>query len=226
MAAPPPTGSAYPLDGIADPFTGWDGTLDDSQDHTASFLPTSSFLPPSEFPWFGPSSAPVDWVRPGAAPFEPHSGDWHLFSGQADVSYKRLTRTVDLTGATTGELQFFTSYETEADWDYLFVEAHEVGSDDVDDAAGRQRSHRHDTGQSCPAGWNELHPFLDHYQTAAPGLLADRHHRQLERGDRGLGRLRGVGRSTCPRTPASRSSCRSATSPTGGPRASGCSSMT
>ena len=98
-------GSTYPLVGIADPYTGWDATLDESQDHTASFLPTSSFLPPAEFPWFGPSSAPVDWARPGAAPFEPHSGEWHLFSGQADVSYKRLTRTVDLTGAT--ELRSF-----------------------------------------------------------------------------------------------------------------------
>ena len=99
-----PDGSIYPLVGIADPYTGWEGTLDDTQDHTASFLPTSSFLPPAEFPWFGPSSAPVDWARPGAAPFEPHTGDWHLFSGQADVSYKRLTRTVDLTGATSGQL--------------------------------------------------------------------------------------------------------------------------
>jgi len=60
-------GASYPLAGIADPFTGFDATLDDSQDHTASFLPTSSFLPPAEFPWFGESSAPVDWARPGAA---------------------------------------------------------------------------------------------------------------------------------------------------------------
>ena len=159
-------GTAYPLSGIADPYTGWDATLDDSQDHTASFLPTSSFLPPSEFPWFGPSSAPVDWARPGAAPFEPHTGDWHLFSGQADVSYKRLTRTVDLTGATTGQLRFFTSYETESDWDYLFVEAHEVGTDDVDHAAGRQRSHRHRHRPQLPGG-------LDPEAAPVPGPLPD-----------------------------------------------------
>jgi Zinc carboxypeptidase/Immune inhibitor A peptidase M6 len=157
-------GSTYPLAGIADPYAGWDATLDASQNHTASFLPRSSFLPPAEFPWFGPSSAPVDWARPGAAPFEPHTGDWHLFSGQADVSYKRLTRSVDLTGASSGELRFFTSYETELDWDYLFVEAHEVGTDTwttLPDANGHTGT---DTGQSCPAGWHELHPFLAHYQ--------------------------------------------------------------
>ena len=159
-----PEGSAYPLEGIADPYTGWEAELDDSQNHTASFLPTSSFLPPAEFPWFGPSSAPVDWARPGAAPFEPHTGDWHLFSGKADVSYKRLTRTVDLTGASSGQLRFFTSYETELDWDYLFVEAHEVGTDTwttLPDANGHTGT---DTGQSCAEGWHELHPFLVRYQ--------------------------------------------------------------
>ena len=140
-------------------------SLDASQDHTASFLPTSSFHSPAQFPWFGPSSAPVDWERPGAAPFEPNSGDWHLFSGQADESYKRLTRTVDLTGATTGQLKFFTSYETESDWDFLMVEAHQVGSDawtTLPDLNGHTDT---DTGSSCAEGWSELHPFLAHYQT-------------------------------------------------------------
>ena len=60
---------------------------------------------------------------------------------------------------------FFTSYETEADWDYLFVEAHTVGADDwttLPDANGHTSD---DTGLSCPEGWNELHPWLDRYQT-------------------------------------------------------------
>ena len=160
-----PDGGTHPLRGISDPFTGWDAGLDDSQDHTASFVPTSGFLPPDQFPWFGPSSVPVDWVRPSSAPFEPHSGDWHAYSGQADVSYKRLTRTVDLTDATTGRLQFFTSYDAEVDWDYLFVEAHKVGSDawtTLPDLNGHTGT---DTGLSCPEGWGELHPFLAHYQT-------------------------------------------------------------
>ncbi len=88
-----------------------------------------------------------------------------MFSGQADESYKRLTRTVDLTGATTGQLKFFTSYETESDWDFLMVEAHQVGSDawtTLPDLNGHTDS---DTGSSCAEGWSELHPFLAHYQT-------------------------------------------------------------
>ena len=234
-SAPTPTSTAAARTPTAAP-TRWPGSptrspagtpaLGASQDHTASFLPTSSFLPPAQFPWFGPSSAPVDWVRPGAAPFEPHTGDWHVFSGQADESYKRLTRTVDLTGATRGQLKFFTSYETESDWDYLFVEAHEVGSDDwttLPDVNGHTDT---DTGAQLPGGRSELHPFLAHYQT----LQGDGARRRARPGPGtqppGPRPARRSGRSTCPRTPASRSSCRSPTSPTGEPRGSACSSTT
>jgi hypothetical protein len=159
-------GATYPLTGIADPFTGWDATtLDDGQDHTASFLPTSASC-------HRHSSRGSDRVRPRStgrdrAPRRsdrtPATGSCSV--GQADESYKRLTRTVDLTAATAGRLEFVTSYETEGNSDYLFVEAHEVGSDDwttLPDLNGHTNT---DTGLSRPEGWNELHPFLDHYQT-------------------------------------------------------------
>ena len=63
------------------------------------------------------------------------------------------------------ELSFFTSYDTEQDWDFLFVEAHTVGQEDwvtleVPGITG------HGTGESCAAGWFELHPWLEQYQTA------------------------------------------------------------
>ena len=164
-------GTPYPLGGDAGAFAGFAGALNapgsaGNQDHTASFLTTSSFLPPDQFPQFA-SSAPVGWVRPGGAPFDPRTGDWYLYSGQSDVSYKRLTRTVDLTGATSGELSFHTSYDIEADWDFLLVEAHEVGSDEwttLPDANGNTSTA---TGESCQSGWaEELHPFLGHYVDA------------------------------------------------------------
>jgi hypothetical protein len=163
----PPT--FYPLTGVGAPYEGWSATLNapgsaGNQDHTASFIPTSNVLPTTQFPWFGESTAPVDWVRPGSPPFEPFDGDWYAFSGRGDENYKRLTRTIDLTGATAGELRFNTSYATEADWDFVFVEAHEVGSDDwttLPDANGHtDRS----VGDSCAEGIvDELHPFLAHY---------------------------------------------------------------
>lgn len=165
-----PGGDIYPLTGNAGQFDGFTGTPNapgsaENQGHSASFLSTSSFLPPAQFPQFG-GSATVDWLRPGGAPFDPHTGDWYVYSGRTDVSYKRLARTVDMTTAASGQLKFFTSYDTEPDWDYLFVEAHEVGTDNwttLPDANGHTTS---GTGDSCASGWRDLHPHLNHYQGA------------------------------------------------------------
>ena len=49
------SGAAGAFDGFAGTFNGGDSA--DNQDHTASLLATSSFLPPAEFPQFA-SSAP------------------------------------------------------------------------------------------------------------------------------------------------------------------------
>jgi hypothetical protein len=166
------TGEAgpYPLEGSEGRFAGFAGTLNapgsaENQLHTASFLTTSSFLPKKQFPQFA-SAGPVEWKRPGAAPFDPYAGDWYLWSGQSNSSYKRLSRTVDLTSSTTGRLAFRTSYDTEAAWDFLFVEARTVGADDwttLPDANGHTTT---ETGDSCPEGIATLHPFLAHYQGA------------------------------------------------------------
>ena len=162
-------GNPFPVTGTAGAFDGFAGTLNggtsaDNQGHTASFLTTSSFLPPVQFPQFA-SEAPLQWARDGAAPYDPFTGDWYLFSDRADVSYKRLSRAVDLTAATSGVLSFQTSYSTEADWDYLVVEAHTVGEDNWTTLPEANGHTEQGTGDSCVEGWRDLHPFLDHYQT-------------------------------------------------------------
>ncbi|HEX2360785.1 MAG TPA: M14 family zinc carboxypeptidase [Jiangellaceae bacterium] len=168
-------GEPFMLTGAEDPFTGFTGDLNapgSAQNQSVPpgglgpdlLLTTSSFLPVDEFPLFA-SEAPLDWEIPGG-PFDPRTGGWYVYSQQADAAYKRLTRTVDLTGATSGELRFWSSYDTEVDWDYMFVEAHPVGSDDwttLPDANGHTQQ---GTGESCPEGWDELHPFITHYQGA------------------------------------------------------------
>ena len=168
-------GTPFPLigsSGSSGSFTGFAGTLNgptsaDNQGHTASFLTTSSFLPPATFPQFA-SQAPVDWLRDGAAPYDPFTGAWYLYSGRADQSYKRLTRTVDLSAAATGNLTFQTSYSTEQDWDYLTVEAHTLGQDDWTTLPDLNGNTTTSTGESCPADWVAgLHPFLAHYMDAA-----------------------------------------------------------
>ena len=195
-AAPTADGNTYPLTGVG--RTRFTGTLNaagsaENQDHTASFLSDVELPAAGAVPVVRAELGPGRLGR-GRAPRRssrtPETGT--ATADKADVSYKRLTRTVDLTGATTGQLRFFTSYDTEPDWDYLFVEAHEVGTDTwttLPDANGHTDT---GTGDSCPEGWHDLHPFLDHYQGAdcsPTGTTGG-----LERGDRYLGRLAGVGR--------------------------------
>ena len=166
-------GTLYDVLGVNDPFSGlsWSfgGPSANNQDHSASFIATSGILPKQQYPQFD-SWPSAKYVRPGG-PFDPHTGSYYAYSQIADVSYKRLTRTVDLTGKTSGNLSFWISRDTEPDWDYMFVEAHTVGQDDwttLPDANGHtsQSTGPNDPDlASCPAGWQELHPWLAHYQT-------------------------------------------------------------
>jgi hypothetical protein len=165
-----PDGEPRLLLGTEDEFTGFTGDLNapgsaENQDHTALLLTTSSFLPADEFPLFA-SAAPLDWDIPGG-PFDPHTGTWYVYSQQGDQTYKRLTRTIDLTAASTGNLSFWASYDIETDWDYLFVEAHEVGTDAWTTLPAPNHTQQ-GTGESCAEGWvDDVHPFLAHYMNEA-----------------------------------------------------------
>jgi hypothetical protein len=160
-------GSILDVLGVDDPFTGLDWGFNgadsaENQAHSNSFITTSGILDPADFPQFE-SWVAARWDREGG-PFEPHTGDFYVYSQIADVSYKRLTQTIDVPagGAT---MSFWTSYDTEAEWDHLFVEARTAGGDDWTTLQDLNGNTTQSTGQSCPAGWRELHPHLDHYQT-------------------------------------------------------------
>jgi len=153
-------GTDTPLGGLSWDIAGGDGA--NNQDTASSFITTSGLLPVSEFPQFE-SWAAAKYDRPGG-PFDPHSGENYVYSQIADISYKRLTNTISVP-AGGGELTFWTSYNTESHWDHVAVEARTAGQDDwttLPDANGHTST---DTGDSCPAGWRDLHPHLDHYQT-------------------------------------------------------------
>jgi hypothetical protein len=98
--------------------------------------------------------------EPLAAPL---SGSRFLYSGQADSSYKRLARTIAVPagGAT---LSFWVTRGTEEPWDFFFVEAHPVGSDDWTTLPDSNGHTSPDGGAPCPF-WVDLHPFLAHYQS-------------------------------------------------------------
>jgi murein tripeptide amidase MpaA len=167
----PATGNLFDVVGVDGPFDGlgWSFNGPDSaqnQDHSASFITTSGLLPPAEYPQFE-SSVAARYDRPGG-PFDPHSGTQYMYSQIADVSYKRLTRTIDVPagGAT---LSFWASHDIELDWDQFLVEAHTPGQDDWTTLPDLNGNTTTSTGESCPANWRSLHPHLDHYQTFDPG---------------------------------------------------------
>ncbi len=163
----PDTGDPLDVVGVGDPFLGtsWAFNGADSaqnQDHNASFITTSGLNPVEDYPQFE-SHAVARYDRVGG-PFEPHSGTHYVYSQIADVSYKRLSRTMTVPAA-GGTLSFWASYDTELHWDHLFVEARTVGQEDWTTLPEANGHTTQDTGESCPAGWRELHPVLDRYQT-------------------------------------------------------------
>ena len=161
-------------------FNGADSAA--NQTVASSFITTSGILPVAEYPQFR-STAVAKYDRPGG-PFEPHSGSAYVYSRIADVSYKRLTKTFTVPSG-GGEMDFWTSYNTEGDWDYTFVEAHNVGQDNwttLPDLNGHTTQST--TGQSCAAGWNSsapVHRPLPDVRRSG-GLHGNRHVRSLERG--------------------------------------------
>ena len=157
-------------------FNGADSAM--NQNHSASFLTTEGILGPA-YPQFD-SWVGAKYDRAGG-PFEPHTGTKYVYSQMADVSYKRLTRTIDLSSLAPGapaEMSFWVSHDTEHDWDFFMVEAHTLDAAPDDDWTtlrdmngnnsqdlGPSTPPGEDDAASCPAGWNELHPHIDHYQT-------------------------------------------------------------
>jgi hypothetical protein len=128
------------------------------------FLTTSSVLPKSDYPQF--SSDPAI-IKDGPPAYDPPEGSRYMYSQVADQSYKRLSTTVDLTGHTAGSLSFKLSYDTEPQFDFVFVEAHTVGQDDWTTLPVPGITTQ-DVGAGCGDNdpfWLQLHPFLNHYLT-------------------------------------------------------------
>ncbi|HNT76404.1 MAG TPA: immune inhibitor A [Anaerolineae bacterium] len=72
------------------------------------------------------SSQPLRFTFTGASQAklmdtDAHSGQYLWWSNRSDESDARLTRIVDLTGASSAELQFWSWYHIEEDWDYAYV---------------------------------------------------------------------------------------------------------
>ena len=178
----PDTGNIYDGIGWDTPFTGlsWSyNGADSAQNHNTatSYIATSGILPVSEYPQFD-SWVAAKYDRPGG-PFDPHTGSKYAYSQIADQSFKRFTHTVNVPAA-GADMSFWVSYNTEQDWDMVFVEAHTVGQDDWTTLPDLNGHTNQETGESCkaengPGGWRTIHPFMDHYQTQVGTDSCDPH---------------------------------------------------
>ena len=157
VGTPPFSGTWNPADTAGDPGAGAP---------TATLASTSSLITDPETAYDDFSEVVGSWARTEAGPFSPHSGSHYLYSGQGDAAYMRLRREVTVPETGPATLTFWASHDIELDWDFFFVEAAPVGSDQWDTlpAPGVTETN---TGQSCwdGDGWATLHSRLAHYQT-------------------------------------------------------------
>ncbi len=164
-------GVATPIDGFSGDFVDGDNPLDEA----GVFQPTSELLPVAEFPQFASQGAAEYVSAGGASPFAPVEGTRYAGALHSDASYMRLARTVDLTNATTAQLQFQLSINTEPSYDNVIVEAHTVGQDNWTTLPDLNAGTQTDPPAECVAGGFLLtmHPFLSHYlggpDCTAPG---------------------------------------------------------
>ena len=90
--------------------------------------PRAACCPVADYPQFD-STAVASYDRVGG-PFEPHTGDPYVYSQIADITYKRLTRTIDVPAAGGSTCRSGPRTTPKLDWDHVFVEAQTVGQDD------------------------------------------------------------------------------------------------
>jgi hypothetical protein len=160
-------GVASPLDLFTAQLNGPDSA--DNQAPVGGLELTRDYLPPAEFPSVVEGWEVSEYEGTPPDPFQPIDGEWYVGDKgdpEGNEGFSSVSRTIDLTGETGGSLDFQISHDTEAAWDFVFVEAHEVGTENwttLPEANGHT-----DTapGDSCDSGWHvELHPQLQHYVT-------------------------------------------------------------
>ncbi|MGW2636059.1 M14 family zinc carboxypeptidase [Streptomyces sp. NPDC001348] len=140
-------------------------------DKAGSYAVTSDELPASKYPQF--ASAGAGQFAGTVNPYGPYTGSYMAAAVHTDDAYKRLTRTVDLTGVGAADkptLRTRLLWDTEPGYDHAVVEAHTAGANDwttLPEAGGATSTA---VPADCAAGFlvNE-HPWLKHYLTLGTG---------------------------------------------------------
>ncbi|MEV3966518.1 hypothetical protein AB0M34_37620, partial [Nocardia sp. NPDC050193] len=130
--------------------------------------------PAAAYPQF--ASAGAGQFAGTVNPYGPYTGSYMAAAVHTDDGYKRLTRTVDLSGvaaASKPALRTRLLWDTEPGYDNAIVEIHTVGSDDwttLPEAGGATSTA---VPAECGAGFYVgEHPWLAHYLTLGSGDCA------------------------------------------------------
>ncbi|MET8771984.1 M14 family zinc carboxypeptidase [Streptomyces sp. NPDC004658] len=154
--------------GALDGFTGALGDAPGNPlDRAGTYGVTSDELPAAGYPQF--KSAGAGTFTGTVNPYGPYTGASMAAAVHTDDAYKRLTRTIDLTGVAAADKPAVSTrllWDTERGYDHAVVEAHTVGADDwttLPEAGGATKAAVPD---ECGAGFLiGEHPWLKHYLT-------------------------------------------------------------
>jgi hypothetical protein len=170
-----PGATGFTGDGALDGFTGTLGAAPGNPlDRAGTYSVTSDELPAADHPQF--ASAGAGQFAGTVNPYGPYAGSWMAAAVHTDDAYKRLTRTVDLTGVAAADrptLRTRLLWDTEPGYDHVIVEARTAGAGDwttLPEAGGA-------TGTAVPTEceggfYVGEHPWLEHYLTVNDGSCA------------------------------------------------------
>ncbi|MEU1405188.1 M14 family zinc carboxypeptidase [Streptomyces sp. NPDC005728] len=150
---------------------GYTGALGDAPgnplEKAGTYGVTSDELSADAYPQF--KSAGAGRFAGTVSPYGPYSGSYMAAALHTDDAYKRLTRTVDLTGVTAADRPTLSTrllWDTEPGYDHAVVEAHTVGADDWTTLPETGGATRTAVPAECGAGFLiGEHPWLKHYLT-------------------------------------------------------------
>ncbi|WP_079178833.1 M14 family metallopeptidase [Streptomyces humi] len=164
------TGSGT-LAGFSGPLS---GTTANPLDKAGTYAVTSDQLATDTYPQF--ASAGAGQFAGTVNPYGPYSGSYMAAAVHTDDSYKRLTRTIDLTGVTAADQPALGTkllWDTEPGYDHAIVEIHTVGADDWTTLPDREGGTKTAVPSECEAGFLIAeHPWLKHYLTIGDNQCA------------------------------------------------------
>ncbi|MFF3449043.1 M14 family zinc carboxypeptidase [Streptomyces sp. NPDC002667] len=156
------------------------GTLGDAPGNplnaAGTYAVTSDSLNGAQYPQFA-SGAGAGQFSGTVNPYGPYAGSYMAAAVHTDDAYKRLTRTIDLTGVSAADTPTLRSrmlWDTEPGYDHAVVEVHTTGADDwttLPEAGGATTTA---VPAECEAGFlAREHPWIKHYLTvSAAGCTA------------------------------------------------------